>query len=106
MSEHYFSQQPQSKSSPKSWSYQLRDRQYTFTSDAGVFSRNEVDYGSKLLVEQFNEPSIAGDFLDLGCGYGPIGIALADSYQNRHVLMADVNERALELAQKNAAKNE
>lgn len=106
MSEHYFSQKPQSKSSPKSWKYQLREKEYTFTSDVGVFSKNEVDFGSSLLIEAFNQPPITGDFLDLGCGYGPIGIALADCYQDRNILMADVNERALTLAKQNAVRNQ
>lgn len=106
MSEHYFSKKPQSKSSPKTWSYRLKERQYTFTSDVGVFSKNEVDFGSKLLIEQFRPPEIQGDILDLGCGYGPIGIAISDSYPDRHVVMTDVNERAVLLAEKNAAKNQ
>ncbi|MFD1039167.1 class I SAM-dependent methyltransferase [Virgibacillus byunsanensis] len=105
MSEHYFSQKPQSKSSPKTWSYQLRDKLYTFTSDYGVFSKDEVDFGSRLLIEQFREPTITGDFLDLGCGYGPIGIALADSFKDRKIIFADINERAIAFAEKNAAHN-
>jgi len=106
MSEHYFSNKPQSKTSPKQWSYQLRGKTYTFTSDVGVFSKNEVDFGSRLLIEQFQEPSIAGDLLDLGCGYGPIGISIAGSFINRKVIMVDVNERALSLAKENAAINQ
>ncbi|MBY7141674.1 class I SAM-dependent methyltransferase [Virgibacillus sp. NKC19-3] len=105
MAEHYYSQKPQSQSSPKSWNYQLRTRLYTFTSDVGVFSKNEVDFGSELLIEQFREPVISGDFLDLGCGYGPIGIVLADHYPERNVVLADINERAMTLAEKNAARN-
>lgn len=105
MSEHYFSQQPQSKSSPKTWKYNLREKEFTFTSDIGVFSKNEVDFGSRLIIETFNEPSIDGDFLDLGCGYGPIGISLAKSFQERNVIMVDVNNRALELAKRNAMEN-
>ncbi|RDW18547.1 class I SAM-dependent methyltransferase [Oceanobacillus chungangensis] len=105
MSEHYFSQQPQSKSTPKTWKYKLREKEYRFTSDIGVFSKNEVDFGSKLLIEQFMEPVIAGDLLDLGCGYGPIGLSLADSFHERTVVMVDVNERALALAKQNAAAN-
>lgn len=105
MSEHYFSQKPQSKSSPKTWSYQLRKKTYTFTSDYGVFSKNEVDYGSRLLISQFAESQIPGKILDLGCGYGPIGIAIADTYPDRDVVLADVNERAIELAEKNAEQN-
>lgn len=104
MAEHYFTQKPQSKSSPETWSYQLKGRLYTFTSDHGVFSRNEVDFGSRLLIEEFIEPAVSGDFLDLGCGYGPIGIVLADHFK-RNVKLADVNERALKLAQQNAAMN-
>lgn len=106
MTEHYFSPKPQTKSSPKTWNYQLNGKSYTFTSDVGVFSKNEVDFGSRLLIEQFNEPVIAGDFLDLGCGYGPIGIAIADRYKDRKIVMADINERAVALAKENALKNE
>ncbi|MFA1821646.1 class I SAM-dependent methyltransferase [Virgibacillus oceani] len=105
MTEHYFSQQPQSKSSPKQWDITLKGKKYTFTSDAGVFSKNEVDPGSQLLIEQFRAPEVPGDFLDLGCGYGPIGISLAGAYEERHVVMADVNERALALAEQNAFDN-
>ncbi|WP_163971935.1 class I SAM-dependent methyltransferase [Oceanobacillus halotolerans] len=106
MTEHYFSNIPQSKSSPKTWKYQLRGKEYTFTSDVGVFSKDEVDFGSRFLVEKFEEPTIDGDFLDLGCGYGPLGITLADYYPNRHVVMVDVNERALVLAEDNARQND
>ncbi|MFD2760763.1 class I SAM-dependent methyltransferase [Lentibacillus juripiscarius] len=105
MADHYFSHNPQSKSSPKKWKYQLRGKDYTFESDYGVFSRNEIDYGSKLLINRFEEPDAAGDVLDLGCGYGPIGIAVADNFGNRHVVMSDVNERAVALARKNAELN-
>jgi len=105
MSEHYFSKKPQSKSMPNKWSYTLRGKEYSFTSDIGVFSKKEIDFGSRLLIEKFEEPGIPGDILDLGCGYGPIGIALANSYPDRNVIMADVNERAIELARKNAINN-
>lgn len=105
MTEHYFSQQPQSISSPRTWSYQLKGKQYTFTSDIGVFSKNEVDFGSQLLIEHFKAPEAAGDLLDLGCGYGPIGIVMANQHKDRKVVMADINERAVELAAKNACRN-
>lgn len=105
MSEHYFSQKPQTKSSPKTWKYQLRNNIYTFTSDTNVFSKDQVDFGSQVLIEAFEEPAASGDFLDLGCGYGPIGIALAGSFPERHVVLSDVNERATMLAMENAEKN-
>ncbi|WP_156291772.1 class I SAM-dependent methyltransferase [Oceanobacillus salinisoli] len=106
MTEHYFSQHPQSKSSPKTWKFKLRDNEYTFTSDIGVFSKGEVDFGSRLLIETFTEPDVSGDILDMGCGYGPIGISLAGSFPERNVVMTDVNERALKLAEQNAKSNQ
>lgn len=105
MTEHYFSNKPQSESSPKTWKYRLRQKEYTFTSDVGVFSKHEVDFGSKLLIEQFSAPDVDGGILDVGCGYGPIGIVLADQFPERQILMIDVNERAVKLAEKNAAQN-
>lgn len=105
MTEHYFSQKPQSKSSPKTWSYQLRGKEYTFTSDYGVFSKNEVDYGSRLLITQFIGSEVPGSVLDLGSGYGPIGISIANTYPDRDIVLADVNERALKLAEQNALQN-
>lgn len=105
MSEHYFSNNPQSKTSPRTWTYELRGRSFHFTSDVGVFSKNEVDFGSRLLIEQFREPSIDGSILDMGCGYGPIGLSLAASYSDRSFCMLDVNGRAVELTKKNASDN-
>lgn len=106
MTEHYFSRTPQSKSMPKAWRYEIMGTSYKFTSDVGVFSKNEVDFGTSLLINNFKEPVIQGDILDLGCGYGPIGIALADNHENRHIVMADINERAVALARQNAALNQ
>jgi 16S rRNA (guanine1207-N2)-methyltransferase len=105
MSEHYFSQKPQSQSSPKHWDYSLRGKNYRFTSDEGVFSKKEIDFGTRLLIETFTPPKVPGDILDLGCGYGPIGITIADFLGDRYVVMADVNERALALAEENAKQN-
>ncbi|WP_186576177.1 class I SAM-dependent methyltransferase [Aquibacillus kalidii] len=105
MSEQYFSQSPQSKSDPKIWTFPLRGMQYTFTSDAGVFSKKEVDFGSRTLIESFEEPKVNGEILDLGCGYGPIGITLAKTFPERHIVLSDINERAVSLAKKNAQKN-
>src|SRR5690625_2374267 len=106
MSEHYFSEQPQSKSAPKTWRSHLRGNSFLFTSDVGVFSKHAIDFGTRLLIEHFKEPRITGDILDLGCGYGPIGISLAHSFQHRHIVMADVNERAIMLAKQNTKNND
>ena len=53
---------------------------FTFLSDHGVFSKNEVDFGSRLLIEAFQMPDIKGDILDVGCGYYPIGLSLAKEF--------------------------
>lgn len=63
MSEHYYSEKPSVKSDKQTWSFTLRNRSYTFTSDSGVFSKKEVDFGSRVLIEAFEEPEIDGDFL-------------------------------------------
>lgn len=105
MSEHYYSQKPSVESDRKTWTFQLRDRNFTFQSDRGVFSKNEVDFGSRLLIETFEAPEIEGNFLDVGCGYGPIGLSLAADFPDRLVEMVDINERAIELSKSNAGLN-
>jgi len=104
MSDHYYSEKPTVQSERKTWSFTLKGHLFTFQSDRGVFSKNEVDFGSRLLIESFNLPEIEGDILDVGCGYGPIGLAIAKHF-NRHVDMIDINERAVELAKDNAELN-
>ncbi|WP_010285023.1 class I SAM-dependent methyltransferase [Bacillus timonensis] len=105
MAEHYYTSKPTVASNQKIWSFVLKGNSFSFTSDSGVFSKNEVDFGTRLLVEEFKAPEVAGPFLDVGCGYGPIGLALAKIHNERFVEMIDVNERAVELAKKNAETN-
>ncbi|MBO0600863.1 class I SAM-dependent methyltransferase [Sporosarcina sp. E16_3] len=102
MSEHYYSGNPKVKSNPKEWSAELRGRTFRFKTDAGVFSKGEVDFGSQLLADAFVLPETEGLILDIGCGYGPIGLSIAASFPERSVHMVDVNERALALAAHNA----
>lgn len=105
VSEHYYSAAPTSERNPQTWTFTLRGHEFRFTTDSGVFSKRGVDFGTQLLIETFEEPEVAGDLLDVGCGYGPIGLALAKSFPNRLVQMIDVNERALELARENKRAN-
>lgn len=84
----------------------IHNKPYRFRTDSGVFSRQQMDFGSRLLVETLLEQlPITGDVLDLGCGYGPMGIAVAQEHPEIHVDMVDVSERALELARDNAKLN-
>ncbi|WP_347548101.1 class I SAM-dependent methyltransferase [Pseudalkalibacillus hwajinpoensis] len=105
MGEHYYTKNPGVKSDPNRITAELRGRRFQFTTDSGVFSKKEVDFGSKLLIETFEEPEIEGDIVDAGCGYGPIGISLASGLSNRRFYLLDVNERATELAMNNAIRN-
>ena len=105
MSEHYYSRTQKVESDPKFWDYKLRNFSFRFKTDNGVFSKREVDFGSRLLIESFMMPDIEGHVLDVGCGYGPIGLSIAKDFNNRIVHMVDVNERAIQLAKENASLN-
>jgi 16S rRNA (guanine1207-N2)-methyltransferase len=106
LTEHYYSQKPDVVSNPKFWDFTLKGRTFRFKSDNGVFSKKEVDFGSRLLVESFNlDEAVEGDILDVGCGYGPIGISIAAAYPDRTIEMIDINSRAVELSKENAASN-
>lgn len=106
MSDHYFTNKPNVVSETAAWTYTLRGHEFKFVTDAGVFSKKTVDFGSRLLIEAFDfSEMIPGDLLDVGCGYGPMGLALAKEDPKRKVEMVDVNERALGLAKQNASNN-
>lgn len=105
MAEHYYSKNPDVKSEPKQWQTNLRGTSFVFVTDAGVFSKGEVDFGSRLLIDAFCAPDIEGDILDVGCGYGPVGISIASLLKDRTIQMVDVNERALALSRTNSQKN-
>lgn len=74
-----------------------------FLTDAGVFSKNAIDYGSRVLLDNF-QPEGAKTLLDVGCGYGTLALTLAKKCGLKATLV-DVNSRALDLAKKNADKN-
>jgi 16S rRNA (guanine1207-N2)-methyltransferase len=105
LSEHYYSRTQKVESDPKFWDCSVKNNQFRFKTDNGVFSKREVDFGSRLLIESFEMPKTEGLLLDVGCGYGPIGLSLAKYYQDRMIHMVDVNGRAIELAKENAELN-
>lgn len=107
MTNHYYTQNPDVLHEEQHWPFTLLGNELLFTTDNGVFSKNRVDYGSRILLAAFNAAKTpAGPWLDLGTGYGPIGLALAKRWPDRQVTMVDVNELALELARKNASANQ
>ena len=104
MNDHYYTRNPASESRPVECEYVYRGIPLTFRTDAGVFSKGEVDDGTDLLLKSLPE-EMTGDILDLGCGWGVIGICVARRWPDTRVTMADVNLRALELARGNAERN-
>ncbi|MBP2115686.1 class I SAM-dependent methyltransferase [Paenibacillus silagei] len=104
MSQHYYSQQPEARHDRRSIDTELRGKRLRFTSDAGVFSKGDIDHGSRVLIEAMEILEDA-KVLDVGCGYGPIGISAAHLASKGHVTMIDINSRAVELARENAQHN-
>lgn len=100
---HYFTND-EVRSEPEVFTYMYKNHNYTFHSDAGVFSKHFIDYGTRVLLNTIDVKD-AKKVLDVGCGYGPIGLLLKGSHDNLSVDMVDVNLRALDLAKGNAKEN-
>jgi 16S rRNA (guanine1207-N2)-methyltransferase len=103
-SEHYFTATPKSEAKFGMVHTHLRDKAFKFLTASSVFSKKQVDLGTRLLIESMQLPD-AGAVLDVGCGYGAVGIAAAASNPLLHVLMTDVNMRAVQLARRNIKLN-
>lgn len=82
--------------------YEIFGTKFRLRSDAGVFSKDGLDDGSRLLLQTIAKTDLGSDILDLGCGIGPIGLTLAKLDPSRHVTLADVNLRALDCCKANA----
>ena len=79
-------------------------RKFIFLTDNGVFSKDGLDFGSRLLLETIPLEEVGGKILDMGCGYGVFGIVLS-KLTHAYVDMVDVNLRALHLAERNIKEN-
>lgn len=108
--QHYFSPTPVSAHDPGEVELRVGERRLTLATDAGVFSKGKVDRGTRLLLEAVEKARIPlperGNVCDLGCGYGPIGLAVAALRPASTVYMVDINERAADLARRNAKAND
>lgn len=100
----YFDRHPQSESQPRLIHVENEGRVFAFWTDAGVFSRDGMDKGSRLLLSALPE-HLAGRALDLGCGWGAMGVIIAAMHPQARVTMADINPRAVALARRNADGN-
>lgn len=99
----YFEAEPSVSSSRRRVRLTLPDVTLDLVTDRGVFAKDDVDPGSKLLLVELGAPSTTGDLLDLGCGYGPIALTMATRSPDAVVWAVDVNARARALCEENAA---
>ncbi len=104
MGSHYFKNDSNVKSEERLIRFHFRGKLFELFSDNGVFSKSGLDEGSNILIEYILKLPLNGRLLDMGCGYGPIGLTLATFFENSFVDMFDINERAVNLARKNQEK--
>lgn len=104
-SDHYFSSNPNSRLNLQSIQLTLLDHEVEVLTANGVFSQRRLDPGTSVIFRYLPTPPATGNFIDLGCGWGPISIALAISSPQAQIFATDVNQRALDLAQRNAMHN-
>ena len=103
MSKMYYAENPDAAHDIHELRVELLGQKMTFLTDAGVFSKKMVDFGSQLLLKCL-EVNQGETVLDVGCGYGPLGLSLAKAY-GVQATMVDINNRALDLARQNAERN-
>jgi 16S rRNA (guanine1207-N2)-methyltransferase len=99
---HYYQNDESLSSNERDIHYVIKGKDFTLTTDRGVFSKSELDEGSRILIETLLSYEFTGRMLDLGCGYGPIGLTLATFNPSLNVVCSDVNTRALALCRRNA----
>ena len=100
---HYFINDDTLKSKPRTIHFEIASKHFDLLTDNGVFSKDELDLGSRLLIETLLPLNLTGKLLDIGCGYGPIGLTLATFSTSLSVTCSDINTRALALCEQNAA---
>lgn len=101
----YFDNDKSIKSNKKLIEFNFNNKKYNVYSDNGVFSKDRFDYGTRLLLESIDINNLCGNVLDLGCGIGVVGLILGTINKNINIDMADINERAIDLAKENMLLN-
>jgi 16S rRNA G1207 methylase RsmC len=102
--EHYFSASPDKPATLRDITYQVAGVEFAVQAASGTFSASKLDPGTSILLSKFEEFPDAGNVLDLGCGWGPISLAIATLSPDTELWALDVNERSMELARNNATK--
>ena len=103
--EQYFTASPASLDERRTIQVNLAGHQIPVQVSNGVFSANRLDLGTSVLLKKAPTPPSTGDFLDLGCGWGPIALSMGLLSPEASVYAVDVNERALDLTRRNAESN-
>ncbi|MDD6143104.1 MAG: class I SAM-dependent methyltransferase [bacterium] len=101
--DHYYTSAPTSAHKEASVEVEYRGHKLHFDTDSGVFSRTELDRGTEVLLDTLEE--VSGSVLDMGCGWGIIGVAVGKNWPDTQITMADINQRACALSAANARKN-
>lgn len=102
---HYFTDNRQMSHNRKEISFRFLGIPYTFVTDNGVFCKDKVDIGTEILLNVVSKETLGNSILDLGCGYGVVGVVVKKQYPCSSVLSVDVNPRAVELTKENAELN-
>lgn len=102
--EHYFSAEPAGEQKILPAVFQVAGKTFELQSSSGTFSKGKLDAGTAVLLKLSDQFPTAGAVLDLGCGWGAIGITIAALQPATSVIGVDVNSRSLELANSNAAR--
>lgn len=102
---HYYENNENLKSEIVTIDFYFRGKSLKFLSDNGVFSKKSIDFGSATLLQYLEKIKDDSKVLDVGCGYGTIGVTLATLYPNSSFDLVDVNLRAVNLAKQNAINN-
>ena len=103
MPDHYYTENPNSAHDERRVALRALGNELTFITDAGVFSRDGLDRGTELLLDAL--PALSGRVLDLGCGWGAVGVALGKRWPELDIVMTDINSRAVGLAWRNLTEN-
>ena len=103
MPEYYYTHTPNSEHEERHFTSVFMGKTLAFETDAGVFSKQHIDPGSEILCKSL--PELHGRVLDMGCGWGAMTVMTLSRFPSLEVTMADVNERALDLAVRNVQKN-
>ena len=103
MPDHYYTEIPSSAHDERRVALRALGNELTFITDAGVFSRDGLDRGTEVLLDAL--PALSGRVLDLGCGWGAVGVALGKRWPGLEIVMTDINSRAVGLARRNLTEN-